>query len=248
MERRTCASLDGDFWLRHLLAPILLFVFAASVCELTHVDLYLADHFFDFSAGLWPARDSWWAENLIHKIGRDLIVLIATLSFLGWFISLQSIRLRPFRRTFLYLFLCIILGTGLVTIGKNLSGRHCPWDMLRYGGSVPYTSLLDGTPAGHGGGRCFPAGHAAGGFSLMSLYFALRDRRIYSARTALVCAFLLGAIYGYGQMARGAHFLSHNIWSAMVCWLVALSLYPPLLRQSGQKALLPGKQLASPTS
>ncbi|MNW19852.1 hypothetical protein D3C71_2200080 [compost metagenome] len=30
---------------------------------------------------------------------------------------------------------------------------------------------------------------------------------------------------GLGQMARGAHFLSHNLWSGWVVWLVAVLLF-----------------------
>jgi membrane-associated PAP2 superfamily phosphatase len=29
---------------------------------------------------------------------------------------------------------------------------------------------------------------------------------------------------------RGAHFLSHDLWSLMLCWLTALGLYAAMLR------------------
>jgi membrane-associated PAP2 superfamily phosphatase len=97
--------------------------------------------------------------------------------------------------------------------------------MERYGGKVPYTRLVEGNPAGVINGRCFPAGHAAGGFSFVGIYFALRDRHSKIARAGLAAGLILGTIYGYAQMARGAHFLSHTVWSAAICWFAALGLY-----------------------
>jgi len=237
MRRRVPAPLDLAFWLQHVAGPLLLFGFAATACEITHMDLVLADRFYDFAVGTWPARNSWWAEGLVHRGGRDLVAAIAALSFIAWVLSFQVARLRPFRWGTLYLVLAITLSTGLVAFSRNMSGRHCPWSMERYGGSVPYTRLFEGNPPGAKKGRCFPAGHAAGGFSLMAAYFALRDRRITAARTGLAAGLALGTIFGYAQMARGAHFFSHNVWSAAICWFAALGLYcafRPHLAPSGR--------------
>jgi membrane-associated PAP2 superfamily phosphatase len=125
--------------------------------------------------------------------------------------------------------LSIGLGTGLVTLGKQTTNRHCPWDCDLYGGKVPYVQLFESPPAGCKEGKCFPAGHAAGGFSLMSLYFAFYRRRRL-ALAGLAVGLALGALFGFGQVARGAHFVSHNIWTAAICWLVTLILYVFLFR------------------
>ena len=96
--------------------------------------------------------------------------------------------------------------------------------MSIYGGAVPYTRLFEGTPAGYPRGRCFPAGHASGAFSLVGLYFVARARRSRRAAWWLAPAVLLGAAFALAQQARGAHFLSHNLWAAAVCWYAALAL------------------------
>lgn len=227
---RHLKPLPPPFWYWHLLLPTVLFLLAAAGCELTGIDLYLADRFFDFTAGQWPARESWWAEWLIHKRGKDLIVLIASGSLLLWLGSFWWDRLHRYRWPALYLALAIVISTSTVTAGKKLSGRHCPWDLDRYGGTVPHTTLIETPPTACKPGNCFPAGHAAGGFSVVAGYFAWRDRRRFIARSWLVAGLLLGSIYGYGQMARGAHFISHNIWSAIICWLSALALYLAMRR------------------
>jgi hypothetical protein len=45
------------------------------------------------------------------------------------------------------------------------------------------------------------------------------------ARGALLAALALGLTFGFGQWARGAHFVSHDLWSAAICWFVSLGLY-----------------------
>ena len=228
--KRHIETLPAVFWCWHLILPMVLFLLATAVCELSHIDLYLADRFFDFSTGQWPAREAWWAEWLIHKRGKDLIVLITSGSLLLWLGSFRRERLRRYRWPALYLALAIIISTSIVTTGKRLIGKHCPWDLDRYGGTVPYTKLLEELPPGCRPGNCFPAGHAAGGFAIMAGYFAWRDRHRRVAQSWLAAGLLLGSIYGYGQMARGAHFLSHNSWSAIICWLTALTLYLAMRR------------------
>jgi membrane-associated PAP2 superfamily phosphatase len=36
---------------------------------------------------------------------------------------------------------------------------------------------------------------------------------------------LLGAVFSVAQQSRGAHFLSHDLVSAMIAWLICLALY-----------------------
>lgn len=219
-----------NFWVGHLALPVALFLLAAAACEMSDVDIHLADRCFDFSKGVWPAREAWWAEWLIHKRGKDLVGAVVAGSLLAWFGSFRWERLRPMRWRFLYLALAILLATGVVSAMKKATGRHCPWDVQRYGGSTPYTRLSEPLPQACAPGACFPSGHASGGFSLFAGYFAWRDRRRKWARCWLGAGAILGSIYGYGQMARGAHFFSHNIWSAVVCWLIPLALYLAMRR------------------
>ena len=40
---------------------------------------------------------------------------------------------------------------------------------------------------------------------------------------------IAGLALGFGRMAQGAHFLSHVLWSGIVCWFVLLALYALIL-------------------
>jgi membrane-associated PAP2 superfamily phosphatase len=45
----------------------------------------------------------------------------------------------------------------------------------------------------------------------------------------------LGGVFGLAQQLRGAHFLSHDVWTLMICWLIALALYLPMLGRGGER-------------
>ncbi len=45
------------------------------------------------------------------------------------------------------------------------------------------------------------------------------------ALAGLGIALGLGMLFSFGQQARGAHFLSHDLWSAFIAWTICLALY-----------------------
>jgi membrane-associated PAP2 superfamily phosphatase len=113
----------------------------------------------------------------------------------------------------------------------------CPNDLIQYGGNLPYLQLFDALPIGVAMGKCFPGGHASGGFALMAFYFAFRDMRPKFAQSMLMFSLSLGFVMGWAQMMRGEHFLSHNLWSAWVVWAICLACQPLLFTLSTHKNL-----------
>ena len=47
----------------------------------------------------------------------------------------------------------------------------------------------------------------------------------FAAVAILSLAVGIGAVFGFGQEVRGAHFISHDLWSAFIVWFVELALY-----------------------
>jgi len=113
---------------------------------------------------------------------------------------------------------------------RELSGHSCPWDLAEFGGTAQWFPVFGDVPAAPGPGRCLPAAHASTGFALFALYFALRDGQPRLARWALALAWLLGLTAAAVQVARGAHFASHALWTAWVAWAVNVTLYAALRR------------------
>lgn len=215
----------GPFSAAAVLLPALGLALLAILCESTGFDLRASDAWYALEPPGWPLKHSWWAEGLIHEAGRTAVALSGVSALLAWGLSFRVSRLRSWRRAALYLVLAIGLSTGGVALLKVLTGRPCPWDLDRYGGKSPYVHLLELRPPEVPRGECFPAAHAAAGYSLTALYFALRERSRRRSLAGLLLGLGLGTLFGFGQLVRGAHFVSHSLWSAALCWLTAAELY-----------------------
>jgi len=72
-----------------------------------------------------------------------------------------------------------------------------------------------------GSGGCFPAGHASAGFAFIGGFFALRHTLPRTARRWLAGALAAGLVLGLAQQVRGAHYMSHTLWTAWLCWASA---------------------------
>lgn len=185
-------------------------------------DLWLADQVYAWEGRHWSLQSHWLSEQVLHTGGRWASTLAWVGVLVAWLATLLHVRWRAWRRPLGYLVLAVLLCTGLVSALKSFSRIDCPWDLARYGGTRAYHGLLQvraDTP-----GRCFPAGHASAGYAWVALFFFFAEVRRNWRGRALAIGIGLGLVFGIDQQLRGAHFLSHDLSSAMICWSVALGL------------------------
>lgn len=226
----------ADFLLRHL-GPALLAAAFLLVLEATAVDSTVSGWFFDPGTGIFPLRFSGALEVVGHQWAKELVVVIACCVIAMVLLSFVLPDLRPHRRVLLFLSLALTLAPLAVVLLKAVSARHCPWSLQEYSGFAQHLTLFDAAPPGSPPGHCFPGGHASGGFSLFAFYFAghaLGNRRL--ARAGLWGGLTAGMAFGLVRIAQGAHFLSHNLWSALVCWVVILAVYLAVMGLPGDPA------------
>ncbi len=213
------------FWLNHAFIPLIAFIFLLLVFELYSLDISIAKLFFNTELNKWYFGDDWWTVTLIHKWGRNLIALIALSVILALILSFFSHKIRKYNVALFYILTTILLATGTVAGLKHLTNVDCPWDLTVFNGSQPYFHIFADKSAKLIKGGCFPGGHSSGGFSLLLFYFLLRDYNKRYAYIALGLTICIGSLFGFGQWVRGAHFVSHDITSAMISWFSALILY-----------------------
>jgi membrane-associated PAP2 superfamily phosphatase len=213
---------DPNFYWRHLRLPLILFLLLASALATSSVDLRIAHAlYFDETSMRWIGADSWWTNDLIHHGGAWL----AAASLILWAATWWRPQWQELRRPALYFFLSLGLSIGVVGLLKTLTNVDCPRDLSEFGGAFPYIHLFAHRPEALRHARCFPAAHASSGYALLALYFALRERSRWASRLGLAAGLVMGLIFGIAQQARGAHFVSHDVWSAWLVWTISLSLY-----------------------
>jgi membrane-associated PAP2 superfamily phosphatase len=231
VERGHASPGHGHFWVVHGWVPLLIFCAVMVWYHLFEMDFLIADHFFDFSTGRWRYGKTWWANQLLHDGGRSVIKGTAAVAFLCWAGSWKWISWQRWRRPAAYVLLVIGVSTAVVALGQWISPLHCPTRLARYDGELLHLSVWDSFVSAQPFGHCFPGKHASGGFSLLFCYFLLRDQYARLAWLGLVLGLAVGGLFSFAQMARGAHFFSHNWWSLGIDWAVAVGLYAIPFRQ-----------------
>lgn len=190
----------------------------------TALDFSLARMFYVPGEG-FIGRQSYWLEDILHDRAKQVVIVLFVLLLTAFVVSRFSSKLPEWRRPLGYTVLAMALTTSIVTPLKAVTAVHCPWSLSEFGGSETYTPLLSHRAETLKPGRCWPGGHASTGFSLFALFFALRDRHPRGARIALGVALGLGAIFSVGRMMQGAHFLSHNLWTLLIDWVICVLCY-----------------------
>lgn len=165
----------------------------------------------------------WFWRGVLHEKIHWLPWMVEATLLVGaaWpFGSLKSLELA--RR--LQLALTTLAALAVVSIIKTYSWTSCPWDLSEFGGTALYVSHWAWQVHDGGSGGCFPAGHASAGFAFLGGFFAFRHSAPAASRRWLLAAMTTGLVLGLAQQVRGAHYMSHTLWTAWICWAVAASI------------------------
>ncbi len=130
----------------------------------------------------------------------------------------------------------VVLCVLAINVLKHQSLTSCPVELAVFGGQAAQVShwawgALDG-----GYGKCFPSGHASGGFAFAAIAVFVWPHSPRWGRIVACMVIGQGLIFGGLQVVRGEHFVSHVLWCGAIClWLavaarglfyLALAKYP----------------------
>jgi membrane-associated PAP2 superfamily phosphatase len=196
-------------------------------------DLRVANVFYDETRHAFPLRDAVWLEVIGHHLLK-LVPIGVCLVALGVAIGSHVFpRWRRWRGAAWALTAALALGPAVVNQLKSLTAAHCPWDLREFGGYASFAADYAGSwwsPSPAEAGRCLPSGHAGAGFCLLALYFfgwSAGNRRWRWG--GLLVGALAGLSFGMIRIVQGAHFPSHVMWAAVVCWMTAALIHWPLV-------------------
>jgi membrane-associated PAP2 superfamily phosphatase len=202
--------------------------------QFTDIDLHLADMAFDRARHAFPLQHAWFAEQFNHVILKSVLTCLAVAAVLlaVWDAWRPHKSWAPSTRLGMR-----VLGLSAATVPlmisllKRASTSHCPWDIDRYGGDAPYIRLLELMPEGIPAGHCLPAGHASSALWLLAIvaFWWPNQPRKALGMGALMLAFAFGV--GFVQQLRGAHFLTHTLWSVWIACAIIMLNYVLAKRQ-----------------
>lgn len=189
--------------------------------DFSRLDLVMAQWF--GSATGFALESHWLWRDMLHDDIRlwpwalELALLVAIVLPFGTLSRLPMMRRAQLALTTLATLL-------VVSTIKLHSHTSCPWDLQQFGGAASYVSHWAWGVRDGGTGGCFPAGHASAGFAFIGGFFAFRHVLPATARRWLAGAMVAGFVFGLAQQIRGAHYMSHTLWTAWLCWTVAAAI------------------------
>jgi membrane-associated PAP2 superfamily phosphatase len=192
---------------------------AITAWDLTGLDLPISRLFADAHGFAW--RDHWLAGAVMHDGTRGAAWLLGAVLAVNvwWPLPFARAVARPVRIWWLATTLACV---GLIPLLKVVSLTSCPWSLAEFGGTARHVSHWAFGERDGGPGRCFPSGHATAAFCFLAGYFALRDPAPRWARRWLIATIAFGAVLAVVQVVRGAHYVSHSLWTAWWCWAFTL--------------------------
>lgn len=164
VAKRSLKPISRD---RAFLLPVFLISIALVAVHLLNLDILLTDYIYRIEGGEWALRYTWWTSEVLHKGSQRFSILIGVLTLAIIISSCFVTRLKPYRRGLIAAFVAAITSLLLVSLSKHQLPIACPYDMQRYGGDLAGHAIFNLYWSQDIGG-CFPAGHAAGGATLIS--------------------------------------------------------------------------------
>lgn len=189
---------------------------AILIVDISGVDLIAAG----FAGGYsnFPLRDASYFKLIFHDFAK-IFAWCLLLYFLTSLVcpkgSIANLSLSRRIQIPVTALSCV----AIVAIIKAFSRSSCPWEVDAFGGVIPYVSHWNANVYDGGGGRCFPAGHASAGFAFLGAYFSFKSKAPKLAVRWLIFVIFFGFALGISQQMRGAHYLSHTLWTFWICWV-----------------------------
>ncbi|WP_085633609.1 MULTISPECIES: phosphatase PAP2 family protein [unclassified Pseudomonas] len=219
-----------------------------AVFDMTHLDVAFSNLLFDPVSQLFPIEQNHLFEQFTHKWARIIpnwtaegALIALMLSFvwpllgtdrrprLGAFLERSQVApvLRfaaEHRRDWLFVVVAFALCTGVIHFLKAHTSVYCPIETTLYGGKMAHVDWFSNFQLFReaGDGRCWPGGHASGGFTMLALYFVARRHQWRFSSAVLYGSLLLGLIYGTTRVLQGWHYMSHTFWAGIFVWLTCL--------------------------
>jgi len=217
--------------LRADLRVVLLSLAVLLAWDLSGLDFTLTAWFGNAHGFAW--RDRWLTATLLHDAARYPAWALFGVLLVGIWKPLPFARALS-RRERVWWVSTTLACVVLIPLLKRNSATSCPWDLARFGGDVlDYVPHWQFWKRDGGPGRCFPSGHASTAFSFLAGWFALRRAAPVAARRWLAVTLACGGLFAWVQVMRGAHYLSHSLWTAWACWTVCvLAVHAARLRRA----------------
>jgi len=223
---------------RHFIISITLLIATIFIFEVTSLDIVVQDLFFDFKTQQWLIdRNDRVLDFIFYSGIKKILILVAVSILIALIFFHKRTIVSTYKKGLLIVLLSAIFVPSVVGGLKAITNTPCPKNIEHYGGNYPDLKVFDNYPSNFKQKckiRCWPAGHASGGFALLSLFFLFKQPK--NRKNAIFLALVIGWSMGIYKMLIGDHFLSHTIITMLVAWSIILVIAKIIQKTDDQTA------------
>ena len=209
---------------KQIVITILLLVFVIALFQFTNLDIILQSFFYDFETKNWLIdKNEPILKFFLYDGLKNLLLLFGLLILLSLVFLRKKSLIQEYKKGLIIVLLSAIFVPLIIGSLKAISNTPCPCNIVYFNGTYPDIKVFDSYPKDFiqtSKAKCWPAGHASGGFALMALFFLFKNP--INQRLALGVALIVGWSMGTYKMLLGDHFLSHTIITMLMAWLIIL--------------------------
>lgn len=198
--------------------------------EYSSMDVIAQDLFYDKASASWllTHKKGSWLDILFYTGIKAVLIGFGTVMLVLYIYSFRNspkgLFLKGYRKGLFVVWSALLTVPMLIGGLKAATNTPCPCHFTRYGGEYPHIKVLETMPSNITKRfKCFPAGHASGGFALLSLFFLFKAKK--NRQRALYVALAVGWSMGLYKMLIGDHYLSHTLITMIMSWLIVLLIY-----------------------
>ena len=207
-----------------IIVTSIILIFVILIFQFTELDIFVQTHFFNFETKKWIIDENEPILKFFFYDGakNSLLIFAILILFSLIFFRKKSI-IKEYQKGLIIVLLAAAIVPSVVGTLKAISNTPCPNNINYFGGKYPDIKVFDSYPKDFvqkSKAKCWPAGHASGGFALLSLFFLFKSTT--NRKKSIIFALIIGWSMGLYKMLVGDHFLSHTIITMLLSWLLIL--------------------------
>lgn len=202
----------------------ILLIAVIALFQFSNLDIFVQNFFYNFDTKNWLLQKEESILRFFLYDGIKVLLIIFAVAILFSLIFLRKKQfIQEYKKGLIIVLLSAIFVPSLIGTLKAVTNTPCPCDIVHFNGTYPDIKVFDSYPKDFvqtSKIKCWPAGHASGGFALMALFFLFKT--VKNQKRALIGALIVGWSMGTYKMLLGDHFLSHTIITMLLAWLIIL--------------------------
>ena len=201
-----------------------LLIVVIALFQFSNIDIFVQSFFYNFETRNWIIdKDEPILKFFFYDGIKNLLLFVGVLILFSLVFFRKKDLIQEYKKGLIIVLLASILVPSIVGFLKDITNTPCPCNIVYFNGTYPDKKVFDSYPDDFiqkSKVKCWPAGHASGGFALMALFFLFKTPK--NQKRALVLALIIGWSMGTYKMLLGDHFLSHTIITMLMAWLIIL--------------------------